>query len=188
MLYRKLTGFILNIRAHSEYDRVIAVFSREMGLVRIIAKGIRRIRSHRGFHMDLFNYVQMEVEEGKSGGRARYLREVATLEPSTGLKNNPKSFSAACVIAFFLLRIVPEETPQRELLALTKKTFESLESGNDEKRALMSFFLKATRLLGFLPNSLPRNRVRDELFKTLNDLNPQFTLYARRTLGIFSNL
>lgn len=188
MLYRKLTGFILKIRAHSEYDRVIAVFSHEMGLVRIIAKGIRRIKSHRGFHIDFFNYVQMEVEEGKSGRHARYLREVSTLEPFTGLKSNPQSFSAACIVASFILKIVPEETPQRELLALTKKTLESLESGNDEKRTLMAFFLKATRLLGFLPNSLPKSRVRDELFKTLNDLNPQFTLYARRTLGIFSSL
>lgn len=188
MLYRKLTGFILNARPSAEYDRIISIFSREMGLVRIIAKGIRRIKSRRGCHVDLFNYVQMEVEEGKSGRRARYLREISTLEPFTGLKSNPRSFSAACIIASFLLRIVPEETPQRTLLALTKKTLESLESGGDPKRALFAFFLKAARLLGFLPNSLPKNQARGELFKILNDLNPQFTLYARRTLGIFSNL
>lgn len=188
MQTRKLKGLILNLKPKGEFDRVIRIFSSELGLVRIIAKGVRKIFSRRSFHLDLFNFVEMEVEEcGNGSSCLRYLREIGSIELFSELKRSPRDFAAACVVASFLERTLPDLAPQKKLFELTKKTFESLSSKNcDSKKILLTYFLKATRLLGYLPDKMPKEHMRVKLNKILTDLDPQFNLNARRTLGIFS--
>ena len=188
MQLKKITGFILNIRPHLEFDRIVSVFSSEFGRVYVFAKGVRRITSHRGSHLDLFNYVEMEVEESSKTGRAKkYLREVAAQQPFKSLKNKPTSFAAACIIASFLERMLPEDSPERTVFRLTQKTFHALDSGSEAKKILFMYFLKTLRVLGHLPPILPKRRAREMLWRALQTLDPQLTLNARRTLGIFSS-
>lgn len=191
---KKLSGLILGLKPHAEYDRRIILFSLEEGLTTIMAKGVRRAKSHRSFHLDLLNEVTLELEESLRGrSRIPYLREVSTKTSFPKIKNHPPSFAAACLAASFLLRILPFSTPQEELVLLTKRFFSALEEKSalkgesDAKKLLMPYFLKAGQLLGYLPKNLPRANFRTLLQKTLTDLDPQFTLQARRTLGIFSS-
>lgn len=187
----KITGWLLRIQPAGEYDRVLSVFSRERGLIRIMAKGTRSIRSRRSFHLDLLNMVRMEIEETTSG---TYLREIATVHSYADLKENPEHFGNGCVIASFLLTFLPGEMPQPNLFRITKKIFDRLDGKMREARAaskanhwLLLYLLKATRDLGYLPNSIPKSRIKKTLGEVLNDTNPQFTLQARRTLGIFES-
>lgn len=184
----KITGFLLLIKPAGEYDRLLSVFSRERGLIRIMAKGTRFIRSRRSFHLDLLNMVRMEIEETTSG---TYLREIATLHSYADLKETPEHFWNGCVIASFLLAFLPEEAPQRNLFRMTKKIFDRLDGRTREagetKNWFLLYLLKATRDLGYLPNSIPKSRVKKTLGEVLSDISPQFTLQARRTLGIFES-
>jgi len=186
----KLTGVLLRIKPAGEYDRTIFIFSREYGLSRIIAKGTRKIASRRGFHLDILNAVRMEIEETASG---HYLREITTLNAYATLKRNPRHFASACVIASFLLSFLPEGMPQRNLFLMTKKMFDRLnkvaqnEGRKDLGNLLLIYLLKSTRELGYLPHSIPKSHLRRTLAKVLSDLNPQFTLQARRMLGIFES-
>lgn len=189
MQHKKLNGIILRIQPHLETDRRLCVFSYEYGRTHVIAKGVRKISSHRGFHIDLFNYARMEIEETGTGSNTiKYLREISTIEPYAIMKNNLRAFGAACVIASFLLQILPEGSIQKNIFILTKKTFEVLNKGQDIKSALLTYFLKINRTLGYLPNKLPKNNLRKALWKSLSNIDPQFALRARRTLGIFSSL
>ena len=186
----KLTGFILSRKPFGEFDRTLAVFSHEYGLVRIMAKGIRKIKSVRSFHTDLINHVRMEIEQSGNGERcANYLREVSTLENHTIMKQSPKLFSSACLIAAFLLRTLPHDSPQKEIFELTEKTFKALNRKEEPeiKEILQNYFLKTIKQMGYMPNKVPRDQMREMLWKTLRDLDPQLTLQARLTLGIFSN-
>lgn len=186
----KLTGFILNRKPFGEFDRTLSVFSHEYGLVRVMAKGIRKIHSARSFHTDLFNHVRMEIEQSGNGERiANYLREISTLKNHTTMKQSPKLFSSACLIAAFLLRTLPHDSQQKEIFELTEKTFQSLNRKEEIeiKEILQNYFLKTIKQMGYMPNTVPREQMREMLWKTLRDLDPQLTLQARLTLGIFSN-
>lgn len=186
MQVKKMSGIIIGIRPHGEFDRVVSLFSNEYGLIRIIAKGVRKITSRRGFHLDVLSFVKMEIEKSIKG-KISYLREVSTLKTFSGIKRDPESFAAGCLIASFLSRIIPEETPQTALLTITHKTLESLNARKDPKLTLFRYFLKATRLLGHLPPALSGENLRKELKSALDALDPHFILKARRTLGVFSN-
>ncbi len=186
MLVRKLTGIILAMRPHAEFDRIVSVFSSELGVTRIIAKGVRRMRSRRGYHLDLLNEVEMEIEESGSSG-ARYLREISVVQSFMNIKGAPERFAAACVIATFLMRVLPEGAPQRHIFDFTQRVLRALEKGRDPRDALLTYFLKVTRTLGYMPHKIStKEDARELLWKMLNDIDPQFTLHARRTLGIFS--
>lgn len=193
MKTRKLTGFILNIKSYGEYDRMLFIFSRQRGLLRVLAKGIRRLGSRRSFHIDLMNASRMEIEESNS---VSYLREIMTVNPYAVMKKQPEHFGVACVIASFLLSSLPEGMPHENLFDMTKKMFEALNGRGmrDEdarsawmRNLLLVYLLKATKELGYMPNILSKRKLRKTLNQVLCDLNPQFTLQARRTLGIFSN-
>lgn len=186
MLVRKLTGIILGIRPHAEFDRIVSMFSPELGVTRIIAKGVRRMRSRRGYHLDLLNEVNVEIEEPGNGG-IRYLREVSVVQGFMNIKGAPERFAAACVVAAFVGRVLPEGAPQLAIFDFTRRVLQALEEGRDPRDALLTYFLKVTRALGYMPHKInTKEDARELLWKMLHDIDPQFTLHARRTLGIFS--
>lgn len=188
MEIKKIDGIIIGLAPHREFDRTVTVFSKEYGRVKIIAKGVRRITSHRSFHLDLFNHVRMELES--SSKKIFYLREVTTLHGFPKMKTNALHFASACVIASLLLRIIPEGAPQEDLYELTHKTFEALNraSSKNPRPLLQTYLLKALKSLGHLPNKLPQEKIGSALRYTLDSLDPQLTLAASRTFGIFSKL
>lgn len=188
MRYTKINGIILQNRASRELDRKISVFSYEMGKITVLAKGVRKITSNRSFHLDLLNEVTMELEESlKRSAGPLYLREVYVKESFQKLKKISSSFLAACIVAAFLERIIPEGVPQKALFVLTQKTFHTLSFETNPKDTLRAYFLKMLALLGYLPRSIaPRDRGQI-LWRTIVHLDPQFALTARRTLEIFSS-
>lgn len=189
MLTKKVTGIILNNQPYLELDRRLIVFSHEYGILHILAKGVRKITSRRAGHLDLFNLAKMEIEEcGNGPNRMGYLREITTTKPYRKMKTNSYNFSAACLISLFLRKILPEGAAQEAVFDLTCATFEALNEGRECKKILFAYFLKVMRTLGLLPETLPQKNARQILFKALLNIDPQFTLNARRTLEIFSRL
>lgn len=190
MLLKKINGIILNARSQGEFDKTLSVFSYELGKLRVVAKGVKRIKSHRGFHLDIFNYAQMELEQyGQNASKTSYLREISAIKLFSKIKTDPASFYAACVVSSFIEKILPEFAPQKSLFELTKKTLEALDQKEkNQKQILLTFLLKAMRLLGYMPNFVSKREMNSMLKENLENIAPQFTLNARRTFGIFSNL
>lgn len=188
MQLKKIKCIILNIKPHGDFDRMLDVFCEETGRMRVIAKGVRRIKSRRGCHLDLLNYCRMELELcGAAAAKTPYLREVFTLNGFPNIKKNLSVFASACLIACFLQKTLPEKAPQMHLFKLTKEAIEALNNLKNSKTILFHYFSKTIKLMGYLPYVLPEKQLRNLLAETLEMLNPQFTLKARRILGIFSN-
>lgn len=184
---QKVSGIIIGIKPHKEFDRAFLVFSHKYGILHVVAKGVRKVPSRRGFHIDLFNYVKMEIE--KSARHILYLREISTVNIFKKMRKQPMSFAAANIIASFLTHNIPPEFPQKKLFILTRKTFETLDKiDKDPGQILFVYLLKTMHILGYLPERIPKKHLRATLRKSLENLNPQLTLTARRTLGIFSRL
>ena len=179
----------MGIKPYQEMDRLLSVFSLEYGCLSIMAKGVKKITSQRGFHLDILNIVKMELEETGAGEHGKlYLREIEITNSLKNAKMSSSSFAACCVIASFLKRTLPERSPQKTIFGITQKTLESLDKGKEPSDVLLQYFLKIMRIMGYLPKTLPKETLRTALWKTLTQLDPEFTLTTRRTLGIFSKL
>lgn len=183
MRVKKLHGIILHQSPLGDNDRSIRLFSKEEGTVNILAKGVRKTGSRRSFHLDLLNFVQIEIEISRG---VNYVREVTLLDAFPILKQDTFAFTCACVIGSFLLRIVPFGVKEPTLFTLTLSTFRSLNDGKDSRQTLRNYFLKALRTLGHLPYIVKKSSIQTLLAETLEALDPQLTFMARRTLATFS--
>ncbi len=191
MLHTKLEGIILKTSPFKEYDKVIVFFSPNDGVVRVIGKGVRRPRSQRSYHLDLFSMVNVELECSGKTTPLLYLREIHTTEHFKIIKGDPARYSAAGVIALFIYRMLPEGARnQQELYTLTIKALNTLNTleNTDPDKTVLTYLLKAVKLLGHLEDRMKSTILESELLSQLESLDPQFTLQARRTLSIFSSL
>jgi len=58
-------GIVLKRRVVGEADRIITVFTRQHGKLRLIAKGVRRITSRRAGHLEVFSHVILSIHTHK---------------------------------------------------------------------------------------------------------------------------
>ncbi|MRK02372.1 DNA repair protein RecO [Aeromicrobium sp. S22] len=64
-LYRD-TGIVLRVHKLGEADRIITLLTRERGLVRAVAKGVRKTTSRFGGRLEPFMHVDLQLAEGRS--------------------------------------------------------------------------------------------------------------------------
>lgn len=62
----KTEGIILKRSNYGEADRILTVFTKHYGKIKVLAKGVRRIKSRRGPNVELFNWVTLFLHKGKN--------------------------------------------------------------------------------------------------------------------------
>lgn len=62
----KIEGVVIKRKNFGEADRIITLFTRNKGKIKVLAKGVRRITSRRGPNIELFNQVELSIHEGRS--------------------------------------------------------------------------------------------------------------------------
>jgi DNA repair protein RecO (recombination protein O) len=58
-------GIILKRRNSGEADRILTVFTKQTGKIRVLAKGVRRVNSRRAGHIEVFSRVLLTLHRGK---------------------------------------------------------------------------------------------------------------------------
>lgn len=98
---------ILSRKNLGEADRILTVFSKHYGRMRLVAKGIRRTTSRKRGSLELFNYTRFLVASGKS------LDIVADSEVKDTFSLWRKDLTKIA-IAYHLVELVQRLTPERE--------------------------------------------------------------------------
>src|SRR4030042_5207268 len=99
-------GIILKRRGWGEADKIITVFTREYGKLRLMAKGVRKLTSRRSGHLEPFRMVKITVHAGK---KMDYITEVES-DNSTGKEGNLDSIGCS----YFICELVDRLTPDGE--------------------------------------------------------------------------
>src|SRR3990167_584267 len=74
---KKVEALVLFRKNIGEADRLVMFFTKEYGLIRAIAKGVRKIPSSRGGHLEPLTKVSVLLNESKVGV---YVGAVETIE------------------------------------------------------------------------------------------------------------
>lgn len=184
---QKVSGIIVGNRPHKELDRAIRIFTREYGIMYPLAKGVRKITSQRGCHLDVLNYVSIELEQ-PSRSVMHYVREVTPREYFKVMKSDLQAFSIGCFISQCIVRILPDGTPHEEAFTCTLSALEALnQPGANTTQIATTFVLKIANMMGMIPPTVGTNSLDQAAWSALEAFDPQLTLTARRTLGSFSN-
>lgn len=150
MRIHKIEGFVIKRNNFNEADRILTVFSKQSGKVRIKAIGVRRIASRRSPHIELLNLSFLTVYQGKN---IPTLIEAETIESFSDIKKNLKKVGFAYHICELIDKLCAENQENRQVFNLLMDILRKLAKEDNIKAAIDEFEINLLGLLGFYTSS-----------------------------------
>jgi DNA repair protein RecO (recombination protein O) len=144
----RVEAIVLRHSDWGEADRLITLFTREMGKLRAVAKGARKLRSRKAGHLEPFTRVSLLLARGRD---LPILTQADTLAANTPLKEDLLLLGYASYAVELLDRFTFEDGENRALYRLFAETLERLSAGNEPTYVLRYFELRLLDLMGFRP-------------------------------------
>ncbi len=149
-LYRD-QAVVLRVHKLGEADRIITLLARERGLVRAVARGIRKTNSRFGGRLEPFMNVDVQLAEGRS---LDTITQVVTLSPfAKDLGSNYPAYTAGTAMLETAERLVSEDgEPAVQQYLLLVSALRALASGQlNPSLILDSYQLRALSIAGYAP-------------------------------------
>ncbi len=154
MALAKDTGFLLRKIPFSESSFILKAFTREHGLVSLMAKGAKRPGSRWRGLLEPVLHLQLLFPEF-SRSELRFLGEVSLLRDFSSLREHPVKQALAHVFAEILLKYSPSESDAAQFHDLFLSAEEELDNAPSDRTALQtslgSFLLAYCSISGFQP-------------------------------------
>jgi DNA repair protein RecO (recombination protein O) len=150
----KFTGVVINRQNHSEADRIITVYTQELGKIRLKAAGVRKITSRRAGTIELFNLVKGAAVVGRN--QFYVLTEVELLHSFSEWKHQLGRINLGFQISEAVDSLTPEGEPFPEVFQLLTEYLNSIsEFGRDWQAETSAFLLRLLVILGYWPEDKP---------------------------------
>lgn len=120
----KATGINLKSAPIGESDRVLTVLTREFGLIRAVAPGVRKQRSTIGGRSELFVVNELLIAKGRSLDK---ITQAETVQSHSGLSRNLGKLASAQYLAELAIASALSDQPQEELFCLLSEHLSRLE-------------------------------------------------------------
>lgn len=123
MRYSVVEGIVLKRINVGEADRILTVFTRDLGKIKVKAVGVRKITSKRSAHIEPLNYTCMSLYKGKG---MYTLTEVTTKESFSSLKENLETIGFAYHLCELIDGLLPEGQENGQVFTLLKEVLYDL--------------------------------------------------------------
>jgi DNA repair protein RecO (recombination protein O) len=150
-LYRD-SGVVLRTHKLGEADRIITLLTRERGVVRAVAKGVRKTSSRFGGRLEPFMHVDLQLAEGRS---LDIITQVETLNPfARDLGSDYPAYTAGTAMLETAERLVSEDgEPAVQQVQLLVGALKALVTGRSTPSLILdSYQLRALAVAGFAPS------------------------------------
>ncbi len=145
-LYR-IEGIVLGRRDYGEADRVVIVLTKD-GRLDLLAKGIRKPRSRKSGHLELFSRTELLVSRVKNSwdiiSQAEVIRARPLIQDDFD-RGTYARYASELVLRFF------EQEANEALYTLLDATFSLLEIADDPERVIRWYEQQILKLAGFRP-------------------------------------
>ncbi|MGN6161553.1 MAG: DNA repair protein RecO [Marmoricola sp.] len=143
---------VLRTRKLAEADRIITLLTREHGVVRAVAKGVRRTSSKFGARLEPFTHVDLQLYEGRN---LDTITQAVTKAPyGAAIGSDYERYTAASVMLETAERLVVEERqPALQQYLLLVGALRAM-AGVEHKPGdiLASFLLRSLAVAGYAPS------------------------------------
>lgn len=149
----KTKAIILKQYEVGEADRIIIAFSRDLGLITLSAKGVRKILAKLKGHLELFNYSFLLIHKSRSA--IDTITGAETIQSFKQMRRDLRSTSRIYLIGEFLNRALPEREIHPEIFKLLIYLLREFEKGAKRSRRLILisyFLLRSLKYLGYAPH------------------------------------
>jgi DNA repair protein RecO (recombination protein O) len=147
-LYR-VEAIVLKRTDHGEADRLLTLFTPDLGKMRAIAKGARKPASRKSGHVELFARTHLLVAKGK---QLDVVTQADTLDAFLPLRENLERIGYAYYLAELVDRFSEEGTENRAIFDLLLRALAALGDAMTDPDLLARFFeLRLLQYVGYRP-------------------------------------
>ena len=143
-----------------EADRLLTIFTRELGRVRAIAKGVRKPRSRKAGHLEPFTRSNLLLARGRD---LFIITQAEAIETHAALRDDLIRLGYASYIVELLTRFTYEEGENRALYRLLVDSLDRLNRGDDPAIAVHYYEIRLLDLVGFRPQLFSCARCENEI-------------------------
>jgi DNA repair protein RecO (recombination protein O) len=140
-------GIVLRQSSYGEADRMLTVYTRDFGTLRVVARGLRRPTSRMAGHLEPLVHASLQLARGRGPD---VVAGADTLHGHTALRDNLEGIARGLVCAELVEAFAPEEQANPELFALLQHALAMLNEGEGDL-LLWHFAFHVLVLTGYMP-------------------------------------
>jgi len=142
-------GIILKRRSTGETDRILTVFTRQYGKLRIVARGIRKVSSRRSPHTEVFTRAVLSIHKGSG---LDTLTEIAPVASYEAIRKDLQRVGAAYYLCELADGLLADGQVHEDVFSLLCDAFGALSTVKKERIEILRerFAAALLRALGFL--------------------------------------
>ena len=144
----KSAGIVLRQRRLGEADKIVTVFTPNLGKVDAVAKGVRRPRSKLVGHVEPLTYTSFMFARGRE---LDIVTQAQTIESFSTLREDLERIGRALYAAELVDRFAPERQENYQVFRLLLETLRSLASAERLDVILRFFEMRLLGHLGYQP-------------------------------------
>jgi DNA repair protein RecO (recombination protein O) len=141
-------GIVLARRNFGEADRILVLYTKTHGRTSLIAKGVRRPKSKKRGHVEVFNLINFQAISGRG---LDLMTEAEVIEDFKEIRISLKKVSLAYYFAEVVGRITHEGEANSEIYNLILESFEKLKDAKELKKLRLDFVSKLLVTMGYWP-------------------------------------
>ena len=145
-------GIVIARRNFGEADRILVLYTKNFGKVSLIAKGIRRPKSKKRGHVEVFNKIKFQAARGRGLGM---ITEAEVIEDFAEIRKSLRRISLAYYLMEVVGRITHDGEEKAEVYDLLLETLSKLKSTKMLKKLRLDFITSLLITLGYWPSSKP---------------------------------
>jgi DNA repair protein RecO (recombination protein O) len=144
----KTEAIILKKADLNEVDRLLCIYTKELGKVNVLAKGVKKLESKLRYSIEPISYVQLILVEGKN---FLILKDAVLIDQFLKIKKDLDKLKNAKEIADLIDEAIVGEEKDEDIWKLILKTFKDLNIG---KIDIKDFQKNLIKLLGYDPEQI----------------------------------
>jgi DNA repair protein RecO (recombination protein O) len=140
-------GIVLRTYKLGETDRIVHLFTQGRGLVRAVAKGIRRPGSRFGGRLEPYSHVDLQLYEGRN---LDVVNQVELIASYAAVRADHTTSACAAVMVELTDAVLQEGERDNALFLQLRAGLQALEAGAEDPTVFVdAFLLRAASILGF---------------------------------------
>jgi|SRR3989344_6966766 len=156
-------GVVLSRRNYGEADRILTVYSRNYGKLNLLAKGVRKPKSKKRGHIEVFSRIRFSASRGTG---LDFLTEAETVDSFESVRKDLRRTSLAYYFCEVVSKITREEEKNEQIFDNFIDNLSLLSKRSDLKSIRRYFVFKMLVILGFWPE----NKKLDDVDRVLSEV------------------
>lgn len=141
-------GIVLSRKNYGEADRILTVYSKHFGKIRLLARGVRKPKSKKRGHLEVFSRIKFSVSKGSGMGM---ITEAELIDSFGLLRKDLKKVSVAYFLCEVIDKVLHEDEKNELVFSKVVETLSKLTNQNNLKRIRYEFVYDILVYLGFWP-------------------------------------